>query len=263
MGSTGGIRDYASRNERDRTRKRGWRAKAAGRSGVPERVTLSPPRASETSPAEVDTDHGHSLATPSPHGAAVVMLFRDKPRRIFVRSLNIHQGVTRAMRCVVLHIGVSGFHSATHGRAARTSTGSPRLALSAFSSPAKQPWEPAGEVRCALGSAGMGGGRGKSGIDHRAAGTERTRGDRRGSAAAAAAAASATAAATGGRGRSAATGHGNGGEQLDGVAVALRAGRRGGGLPHRATDLEGGAAGAATVLITRHPTSVGPLSRGV
>ncbi|GAA0418231.1 hypothetical protein Aca07nite_06470 [Actinoplanes capillaceus] len=154
------------------------------------------------------------------------MLFRDKPRWIFVRSLNIHQGVTRATRRVVLHIGVSGV-SLSH-------TGSSRPDI----------------------SFGLGG---KSGIDHRAAGTEQ---DARWSTGSAAAATAATA-ATGGRGRSAATGHGNGGEQLDGVAVALRAGRRGGGLPHRATDFEGGAAGAATVLITRHPTSVGPLSRGV
>ena len=57
----------------------------------------------------------------------------------------------------------------------------------------------------------------------------------------------------------AAAGDGDRGQQLHRVAVALRAGRRRGGLGHRAADLKGVAAGAAAVVVTRHCHSVGPL----
>lgn len=82
----------------------------------------------------------------------------------------------------------------------------------------------------------------------------------------AAAAPTATAATTAaGRprcGRAATSGDGDCGQQLDGVGVPLRAGRRVGGRTHRTTHLERGAARAAPELITRHPTSVGPVRPG-
>ncbi len=62
----------------------------------------------------------------------------------------------------------------------------------------------------------------------------------------------------GGRNGSTAPGNGDCGEKLDGVGVALRTGGRIGGRPHGAADLEGVAARAAAVVITRHPHSVGP-----
>jgi hypothetical protein len=80
---------------------------------------------------------------------------------------------------------------------------------------------------------------------------------------AAAAPAATTAAAGRGRGRrrgrATTAGDGDSGQQFGGVAVTLRAGCRGGSLPHRTADLEGGAARAAPELITRHRTSVGPV----
>lgn len=87
-----------------------------------------------------------------------------------------------------------------------------------------------------------------------------------GSSTTAATAATATAAARRGglgeRGLPTPAGHGDSGQQLDGVVVALRAGRRLTCLTHRAADLEGGATGTAPKLITRHPASVGPLRHG-
>ncbi len=82
-----------------------------------------------------------------------------------------------------------------------------------------------------------------------------------GSAAAPATAAAATAAGGGGRcgrTRAATAGHGHGGQELDGVGVPARAGRRLTGLRHRTVDLEGIAARAAAELVPGHGTRVRP-----
>lgn len=78
-------------------------------------------------------------------------------------------------------------------------------------------------------------------------------------AASSAATAATTAAGRRLRGRAATAGDGDCGQELDGVGVPLRAVRRVGRRTHRTADLERGAARAAPELITRHPTSVGPV----
>lgn len=70
----------------------------------------------------------------------------------------------------------------------------------------------------------------------------------------------ATATRRGGPTGTTAPGNGDCGQKLHGVGMALRTGGRIGGRPHRAADLEGVAASAAAVVITRHPHSVGPSS---
>jgi hypothetical protein len=78
------------------------------------------------------------------------------------------------------------------------------------------------------------------------------------SAAAAASSAAATATRTRRAGRAGPAPDGHRGQQLDGVVVALRAGRRVRRLAHRAGLLERVAASAATVLISRHGLSLPP-----
>lgn len=81
------------------------------------------------------------------------------------------------------------------------------------------------------------------------------------SAAAASAATTSPTAAAGrtGRGRAATARDSDCGQQLDGVGVALRAVRRVARSTHRTADFERGATRPAPELITRHPTSVGPV----
>jgi hypothetical protein len=95
--------------------------------------------------------------------------------------------------------------------------------------------------------------------DH-GAGNQTTAPSARASAAAAPAATAATAAgsAFGRRGRSAATGQRDGGQQLHGVVVPVRAGRGSGRLAHRPAHLERGAAHAASELVPGHGTRVRP-----
>ena len=71
-------------------------------------------------------------------------------------------------------------------------------------------------------------------------------------AAPAAPAASASAPAIAGRGGGRTAADGDGGQQLDGVVVAVRARRGRRGLGHRAAQLEGGPTGPAAVLVTGH-----------
>lgn len=69
-------------------------------------------------------------------------------------------------------------------------------------------------------------------------------------------AAAATAAAAARSGRGGAAGHRDRGQQLHRVVVALRADGRGVGGRHRTGHLEGGAAGAASEVVTRHAAMV-------